>query len=74
LLLAQPVSLTAHPGRRSVSEPLRYILSTHTLEHSIAASGAVLPGSTVNLTSMLVWRRGGRDPESDWRSAGLPMD
>ncbi|GAA4186658.1 hypothetical protein GCM10022288_10580 [Gryllotalpicola kribbensis] len=32
------------------------------------------PSHTVFLTSMLVWRRGGRDPKSDWRSAGPPMD
>jgi len=38
-LLAQFVSLTAHPGRRGVPSPLRYILSTHTLEHSPATSG-----------------------------------
>jgi hypothetical protein len=30
-LLAQFVSLTAHPGRRGVSPPLRYLLSTHSL-------------------------------------------
>lgn len=38
-LLAQFVSLTAHPGRRGVPAPLRYILSTHLLEHSPAISG-----------------------------------
>ncbi|WP_159433885.1 ThiF family adenylyltransferase [Cryobacterium flavum] len=38
-LLAQFVSLTAHPGRRGVPAPLRYILSTHTLEHFPATSG-----------------------------------
>lgn len=38
-LLAQFVSLTAHPGSRGTPAPLRYVLSTHTLEHSEAASG-----------------------------------
>jgi tRNA A37 threonylcarbamoyladenosine dehydratase len=38
-LLAQFVSLTAHPGGRGVPVPLRYVLSTHTLEHSPALSG-----------------------------------
>lgn len=37
--LAQFVSLTAHPGSRGTPAPLRYILSSHTLEHSKAASG-----------------------------------
>ncbi len=32
------------------------------------------PPHTPYRTSMLVLRRGGRDPKSDWRSAGLPMD
>ena len=30
--------------------------------------------NTKFLTYMLVWLRGGRDPKSDWRPAGLPMD
>lgn len=38
-LLAQFVSLTAHPGGRGVPAPLRHVLSTHTLEHSPATSG-----------------------------------
>lgn len=38
-LLAQFVSLTAHPGGRGVPAPLRHVLSTHTLEHSAATSG-----------------------------------
>jgi hypothetical protein len=38
-LLAQFVSLTAHPGGRRVPAPLRHVLSTHTLEHSAATSG-----------------------------------
>jgi len=38
-LLAQFVSLTAHPGGRGVPAPLRHVLSTHTLEHSTATSG-----------------------------------
>lgn len=42
-LLAQFVSLTAHPGGRGTPAPLRYILSTHTLEHSSADSGLYCP-------------------------------
>ena len=42
-LLAQFVSLTAHPGGRGVPAPLRYILSTHTLEHSMASCGPFCP-------------------------------
>jgi hypothetical protein len=42
-LLAQFVSLTAQPGGRGVSAPLRYMLSTHTLEHSDATSGSHCP-------------------------------
>lgn len=45
-LLAQFVSLTAHPGGRGTPAPLRYILSTHTLEHSIASSGQYCPYET----------------------------
>lgn len=42
-LLAMFVSLTAHPGGRGAPEPLRYLLSTHTLEHSGASTGAYCP-------------------------------
>lgn len=42
-LLAQFVSLVAHPGGRGVPAPLRYILSTHTLQHSGATSGRFCP-------------------------------
>lgn len=42
-LLAQFVSLTAHPGSRGTPAPLRYLLSTHTLEHSRATSGIYCP-------------------------------
>lgn len=42
-LLAQFVSLVAHPGGRGVSAPLRYVLSTHTLQHSTATSGRFCP-------------------------------
>jgi hypothetical protein len=38
-MLAQFVSLTAHPGGRGTPAPLRYVLSTHTFEHSPASSG-----------------------------------
>ena len=42
-LLAQFVSLTAHPGGRGTPAPLRYVLSTHKLEHSPATSGPYCP-------------------------------
>ncbi|XYX63178.1 hypothetical protein ACAE71_03027 (plasmid) [Clavibacter nebraskensis] len=42
-LLAQFVSLTAHPGQRGVPRALRYVLSTHSLEHSSAESGPFCP-------------------------------
>ena len=45
-LLAQFVSLTAHPGGRGIPAPLRYVLSTHTLEHSTADSGLYCPYET----------------------------
>ncbi|NTW38291.1 MAG: hypothetical protein HGA44_00150 [Cellulomonadaceae bacterium] len=38
-LLAQFVSLTAHPGGYGVPSPLRYMLAPHHLEHSKAQSG-----------------------------------
>lgn len=38
-LLAQFVSLVAHPGGRGVPAPLRYLLAPHILEHSTATSG-----------------------------------
>lgn len=38
-LLAQFVSLVAHPGGRGVPAPLHYVLSTHTLMHSTASCG-----------------------------------
>jgi hypothetical protein len=39
-LLAQFVSLTAHPGGRGVPAALRYLLAPHVLEHSPATTGA----------------------------------
>jgi hypothetical protein len=42
-LLAQFVSLTAHPGGRGASAPLRYLLAPHQLEHSAAKTGAFCP-------------------------------
>jgi hypothetical protein len=42
-LLAQFVSLTAHPGGRGVSAPLRYMLAHHELEHSPATTGTYCP-------------------------------
>ncbi|HKP44691.1 ThiF family adenylyltransferase [Mycobacterium sp.] len=38
-LLAQFVSLVAHPGGRGVPAPLRYLLAPHQLEHSTATTG-----------------------------------
>lgn len=38
-LLAQFVSLVAHPGGRGVPAPLRYLLALHQLEHSTATTG-----------------------------------
>ncbi|WP_282947195.1 ThiF family adenylyltransferase [Cellulomonas endometrii] len=42
-LLAQFVSLTAHPGGYGVPAPLRYMLAPHRLEHSPAHSGEFCP-------------------------------
>ena len=42
-LLAQFVSLAAHPGGRGVPAPLRYMLAHHELEHSPATSGEYCP-------------------------------
>jgi len=42
-LLAQFVSLVAHPGGRGTPVPLRYTLSTHSLEHSEAQPGPYCP-------------------------------
>ena len=38
-LLAQFVSLVAHPGGRGVPAPLRYLLAPHRLQHSEAETG-----------------------------------
>jgi molybdopterin-synthase adenylyltransferase len=42
-LLAQYVSLNVAPGGRGEPGPLQYLLSTHTLEHLIAASRSACP-------------------------------
>lgn len=42
-LLAQFVSLTAHPGGRGAPAPLRYMLAHHELEHSRATTGTYCP-------------------------------
>jgi len=65
-LLAQFVSLTAHPGRRGVPAPLRYILSTHTLEHSTATSGPHCPYE--NATTMGDRRTPIAEHRADWRA------
>ena len=66
-LLAQFVSLTAHPGSRGVPAPLRYILSTHTLEHSTAFSGARCPYE--NATAAGDGRTPVVEHRNDWRQA-----
>lgn len=64
-LLAQFVSLTAHPGRRGVPAPLRYILSSHTLEHSTATSGPYCPYE--NATTLGDRRTPIAERRDDWR-------
>jgi hypothetical protein len=65
-LLAQFVSLTAHPGRRGVPAPLRYILSTHTLEYSSASCGPYCPYE--NQTSTGDFRTPLTEERGDWRA------
>lgn len=65
-LLAQFVSLTAHPGRRGVPAPLRYILSTHLLEHSSAISGPYCPYE--NATSRGDRRTPIAEQRDEWRT------
>ena len=65
-LLAQFVSLTAHPGRRGVPSPLRYILSTHLLEHSAAVSGPYCPYE--NATTMGDRRTPIAEHRDEWRA------
>lgn len=65
-LLAQFVSLTAHPGGLGAPAPLRYLLGPHELEHSQAVTGAHCPyenetgegdGRTVLTEVQDGWRR-----------------
>lgn len=65
-LLAQFVSLTAHPGGRGIPAPLRYILSTHTLEHSTAVSGTYCPYE--NETAASDSRTPIAEHREDWRA------
>ncbi|MBM7826311.1 ThiF family adenylyltransferase [Microbacterium aurum] len=65
-LLTQFVSLTAHPGRRGVPAPLRYILSTHRLEHSTVVSGPYCPYE--NATAAGDRRTLIAERQDDWRS------
>jgi len=65
-LLAQFVSLTAHPGRRGVPAPLRYIFSTHLLEHSPAISGPYCPYE--NATAAGDRRTPIAEHREDWRN------
>jgi len=65
-LLAQFVSLTAHPGGRGVPAPLRYVLSTHTLEHSLSTSGPFCPYE--NATSAGDHRTPIAEHREDWRN------
>ena len=64
-LLAQFVSLTAHPGGRGVPAPLRHVLSTQTLEHSLATSGPYCPYE--NATSAGDARTSIAEHREDWR-------
>lgn len=64
-LLAQFVSLTAHPGGRGVPAPLRHIISTHTLEHSLATSGVYC--AYENATAAGDARTPIADRREDWR-------
>jgi hypothetical protein len=65
-LLAQFVSLTAHPGRRGAPAPLRFILSTHTLEHITATSGPYCPYE--NATAAGDRRTPIAEYRDDWRA------
>lgn len=65
-LLAQFVSLTASPGRRGVPAPLRYILSSHTLEHMSAQSGPYC--SYENATTTGDRRTPIAEHRDDWRA------
>lgn len=65
-MLAQFVSLTAHPGRRGVPMALRYVLSTHLLEHSSAISGPYCPYE--NATSVGDRRTPIAEFRDDWRT------
>lgn len=65
-MLAHFVSLTAHPGRRGVPAPLRYILSTHLLEHSSATSGPYCPYE--NATTSGDRRTPIAEHRDDWRA------
>lgn len=65
-LLAQFVSLTAQPGRRGVPAALRYILSSHTLEHSAATSGPYCPYE--NATTLGDRRTPIAEGRDDWRT------
>ncbi|KRE28277.1 ThiF family adenylyltransferase [Agromyces sp. Soil535] len=64
-VLAQFVSLTAHPGGRGTPAPLRYVLSTHTLEHSPAGSGPYC--AFENATSTGDKRTPIAEHRDDWR-------
>lgn len=64
-LLAQFVSLAAHPGGRGVPAPLRYLLATHQLEHSSAATGAFC--SYESQTATGDQRPNLTEPQDGWR-------
>jgi hypothetical protein len=65
-LLAQFVSLTAHPGGRGVPAPLRHVLSTQTLEHSTASSGPYC--AYENATAVGDSRTSIAEHREDWRA------
>lgn len=64
-MLAQFVSLTAHPGGRGVPAPLRYMLAHHELEHSPATTGAYCPYESE--TTVADNRTPLTDHQEEWR-------
>jgi molybdopterin-synthase adenylyltransferase len=65
-LIAQFVSLTAHPGGRGVPAPLRYILATHQLEHSPATTGRYCPYESETATADR--RPDLTEPQAGWQN------
>jgi hypothetical protein len=77
-LLAQFVSLAAHPGGRGVPAPLRYMLAHHELEHSPASTGAHCPyeyetTSADNRTPLTDHRDAWRRTVAERKSRRMPL-